>query len=505
VVDRAPKTSQVLSKLRSAFAHSHHPLAPAPVTPRTPTALEPDSGAAPELRPQSAPRQRLNRRSVSHKFSMSVKQTWKSKRNVSKRDRRKSIISGAAESTARIKATIRTGLKSMQLHRAATVEVFSAASSGSQKSPPQPLPQTSSKSFTFHPFGSGKRSAKSEKKVLPGIADAIPEEDDGVRGFVADGVLLTHSAPLSGGGESDRFGSERERRSQRPRSRNSAMDESLGTVVDSGKDGIAQSERYEGVPDIGLDRAPSGQLNMTEYNSAANSAKYTLHSAATKHPTEAVGRSDTGIVVSHQSFSSVLQGNLGADASFGITTESAAVEAESARSQPQIQLDAPSGSGREHNLHLPTTPAGGAGNPSAWVEEEGTIADVFFLSWPELYLEGVQSLIMIIALYYALYFTNFAADSTAQPGWKTLTLLPALLSSFLLIYITKCAVLLSALHAVDCDAILEVLEQTEGAKKLSGLIQEKIVARLREMGSEPQAELFELFAQIDLNGDGALR
>lgn len=141
---------------------------------------------------------------------------------------------------------------------------------------------------------------------------------------------------------------------------------------------------------------------------------------------------------------------------------------------------------------------------AGWEDEESAIADVFFLSWPELYLEGVQSLIMIIALYYSMYFTHFVASS-GSVAWKLFTLAPAVISSVLLVFIVKCAVLLSALHAVDCDAILEVLEQTEGAKSLSALIQEKIITRLQEMGSEPQAQLFDLFVQIDVNGNGCIR
>jgi hypothetical protein len=89
--------------------------------------------------------------------------------------------------------------------------------------------------------------------------------------------------------------------------------------------------------------------------------------------------------------------------------------------------------------------------------------------------------------------------------WKVVTLLPAVLSSTLLIYIVKCAVILSALHAVDCDAILEVLDQTEGARVLSAQIRERVVSRLQQMGPEPQAELFDLFAQIDSDGNGTIR
>ena len=135
--------------------------------------------------------------------------------------------------------------------------------------------------------------------------------------------------------------------------------------------------------------------------------------------------------------------------------------------------------------------------------QEVPIADVFFLSWPELYLEGVQSLIMIIAVYCALYFTNFAS-AAGSDGWKFLTFLPILICTLLLIYVVKSAVMLGAIHAVDCDAILEVLEQTEGARILSELIKEKVIGLLSEMGPDPQAELVNLFSEIDSDGSGSI-
>eukprot|EP01032_Pedospumella_encystans_P007663 gene7663-9168_t len=136
-------------------------------------------------------------------------------------------------------------------------------------------------------------------------------------------------------------------------------------------------------------------------------------------------------------------------------------------------------------------------------EESAPIVDVFFLSWPELYIESVQSLIMILALYYSLYFTNFIA-AAGSVEWCFITLAPAVLSSLLLVYIIKCAVMLSAIHAVDCDAILEVLEQTEGARALSALMREKVMALLNEMGDDPEVELYNLFAEVDSDHSGAI-
>ena len=157
----------------------------------------------------------------------------------------------------------------------------------------------------------------------------------------------------------------------------------------------------------------------------------------------------------------------------------------------------------------PSAPQQGRGSnitvTNAEEEEESVpIVDVFFLSWPELYIESVQSLIMILALYYSLYFTNFIA-AAGSVEWCFITLAPAVLSSLLLVYIIKCAVMLSAIHAVDCDAILEVLEQTEGARALSALMREKVMALLNEMGDDPEVELYNLFAEVDSDHSGAIR
>jgi hypothetical protein len=136
--------------------------------------------------------------------------------------------------------------------------------------------------------------------------------------------------------------------------------------------------------------------------------------------------------------------------------------------------------------------------------EQKPIVDVFFMSWPELYLETVESLILILSLYLALYLTNFIV-SAGTPVWKVFTALPALLSSILLVYIVKCAVMLGAIHAVDCDAIVEVLEQTEGAQQLTEIIREKVINLMKDMGPDPQSQLINLFSQIDADGSGSIR
>ncbi len=127
---------------------------------------------------------------------------------------------------------------------------------------------------------------------------------------------------------------------------------------------------------------------------------------------------------------------------------------------------------------------------------------VFWLSRPEIYFECVQLLIVIIALYLALWLTNFIATAHS-PLWRALSILPGLLSTVNYIYIVKTAALLQALYKVDFDVVLEVIEQTEGVKVLSSQLREKVIIRLTVNG-DPHAELQTLFKEIDKDNNNAL-
>lgn len=63
-------------------------------------------------------------------------------------------------------------------------------------------------------------------------------------------------------------------------------------------------------------------------------------------------------------------------------------------------------------------------------------------------------------------------------------------------YTVKCAAMLKAVYHVDKDAVLEVLEQTEGSRLLGETIREKLLSKLDLMG-DPYTELRDLFQSID--------
>lgn len=139
-----------------------------------------------------------------------------------------------------------------------------------------------------------------------------------------------------------------------------------------------------------------------------------------------------------------------------------------------------------------------------WISlQNGTeVMNVFLFARPEIYFECVQLIIIIIALYMALWLTNFIATAHT-PFWIIISLLPGVLSTINFIYIIKTAALLKAVYKVDFDAVLEVIEQTESVKALSDQLREKVIERLVEKG-DPHAELQKLFHEIDINGNNSL-
>ena len=444
VVDRNRRKEKMLQRLSSAYPG----FAPAPTS--TPTTLSTQPIAT-----------NKKKTPISHKFGASVKQVWVSKKNTSKRERRTSLLISATE----------TGLRSVRQAAAAARHVtsssFSAVMSYSDKSGKVFNLRSSSGSAR----GSMKASSGSRKVAVINEHEDVGDNQEG------DVELFQTNLPVG-----------------------------TSAFVDSLRDGLQDFSVQDSPAATRLVHSKSGHIPAGELT---QSDKLEEHQSA------------ASMILEHQSnerlFQSLAPQSIRSSDSdmepFMEGSQQGSGGRGSATSHP---FNAPSKPPHSPN-YRPENPAsqsatsaplphltGTESNVRVWAEEETAIADVFFLSWPELYLEGVQSLIMIIALYYALYFTNFIAASGSSE-WKVLTLVPAVLSSILLIYIVKCAAMLSALHAVDCDAILEVLEQTEGARQLSQQIRDKVIAKLQSIGVEPQAELIELFAQIDMNGNGCIR
>eukprot|EP00981_Chlorochromonas_danica_P006342 scaffold1365_cov163-Ochromonas_danica.AAC.32 len=132
----------------------------------------------------------------------------------------------------------------------------------------------------------------------------------------------------------------------------------------------------------------------------------------------------------------------------------------------------------------------------------GALDDLFFLSRPGLYFDMVRLLPLALSLYIALWCVQYCALKT-QGLYKFLSAMPAVLSIFCLIYTVKCAALLKAIYHIDKDAMLEVLEQTEGSRLLGETIREKLLSKLDLMG-DPYSELRNLFRSIDFDHSNRL-
>lgn len=131
------------------------------------------------------------------------------------------------------------------------------------------------------------------------------------------------------------------------------------------------------------------------------------------------------------------------------------------------------------------------------------LGDVFLFKNPALYFEASQTILMIIALYAALWWTNFLVSALHQlhsPGWVMYSGLPGTLSFIAYIYVARCAAFLKAIVYLDHDAAEETIEQTEGAIHLGEIVKEKLLSRLSPMG-DPEKELLALFQEIDSDGN----
>ena len=110
---------------------------------------------------------------------------------------------------------------------------------------------------------------------------------------------------------------------------------------------------------------------------------------------------------------------------------------------------------------------------------------------------------MVVALYFALWFTSIVSTSPTHL-WKFYSILPALLICVFFFYIAKTASLLKAIYVVDTDAMLEVLEETDAAKLLCDELRSKVISRISESGEDPYQQLEFLYNEIDVNGSNSL-
>jgi hypothetical protein len=136
---------------------------------------------------------------------------------------------------------------------------------------------------------------------------------------------------------------------------------------------------------------------------------------------------------------------------------------------------------------------------------------IFLFGAPSAYFWVVQTVIMFIAFYLALWICNFLTvsyviargDQSERLKWIFLSLLPGFISALLYMYCVKVAALLQSVTAIDTDAMLEIIEQTEGTRYLGAMMRSRMLDKLKDMGN-PEQELKVLFMEIDENNSNLL-
>lgn len=130
------------------------------------------------------------------------------------------------------------------------------------------------------------------------------------------------------------------------------------------------------------------------------------------------------------------------------------------------------------------------------------IKSIFLFEKPEFFFETIQLLMTVISLYLTLWLVNFVGTEVSD-FWKFISFLPAFLSTLNFVFVVKSCAILKSIYEVDQEALLEVLEQTEGSRKLAEEIREKLFERLSLRGN-PKEQLKILFEEIDQDCSNAL-
>eukprot|EP01036_Dinobryon_divergens_P025445 gene25445-33995_t len=129
---------------------------------------------------------------------------------------------------------------------------------------------------------------------------------------------------------------------------------------------------------------------------------------------------------------------------------------------------------------------------------------IFLFYNPELFFGCIQFLSLVISMYVSLWVMNFSF--TARTTWEMIySLLPGLGSGLVYVYVVKSSALLKAVYELDKDAMLEVMEQTEGSRLLGDMLKKELMSRVDVNLENPRSELYAIFSNIDDQGRNKLR
>ena len=135
--------------------------------------------------------------------------------------------------------------------------------------------------------------------------------------------------------------------------------------------------------------------------------------------------------------------------------------------------------------------------------------DIFWLSRPDFYFEVVQFVIMLIALYLALWLAIFSGAEVVG-YWKAIAIIPGLLCVVNYLYVVKTAALLKALYSVDYEALDQVFQQTDASRALEQSIRQKLLAKMQLSESAGKKhsweflkkKVYDVFCEIDYDNGG---
>ena len=149
-------------------------------------------------------------------------------------------------------------------------------------------------------------------------------------------------------------------------------------------------------------------------------------------------------------------------------------------------------------------------------DEEGSLKaeedfdKIYAFGKPEAYFQVVEVFIMPIAFYIAMWISNYVAlcrkvneDASRIAVCQVSTIFPGICCVILYLYIVKVAALLGAVTHCDNDAMLEIIEQTEGTRLLGQQMRTRMLEKLTAMG-DPEGQLKTLFNEIDENDSNLL-
>lgn len=107
---------------------------------------------------------------------------------------------------------------------------------------------------------------------------------------------------------------------------------------------------------------------------------------------------------------------------------------------------------------------------------------IFLFNSPALYFRTIESMVMVISFYLSLWICNFVQtnDFSDRDDWKFYSLLPALASIGLFVYIIRASAFTMAVTLKDSHIIDEVLEQKREVRQRAGYIRETILSNILE-------------------------